>query len=109
MTHEIKCHSKELRSLNWSNTDDRWVITAGADSTARIWDTKTGKLVVALEKHNDIVQSAIFTADDSRVVTVGTDKQLIVWEIVNDDDTNEYKARDVYKVDIKLYFDMAIS
>jgi hypothetical protein len=38
---EIKV-SKGIQSLNWSNTDDRWVITAGLDASAKVWDAKTG-------------------------------------------------------------------
>lgn len=54
-THEIKCH-KNVLALNWTNTDDRWVITAGSDNCARIWDSKTGRLVLVLEKHKDTIQ-----------------------------------------------------
>ena len=48
---------------------------------ARVWDSKTGKQVVELAKHNDTIQSAAFTSDDTRVITVGVDKLIIIWEI----------------------------
>lgn len=54
-THEIKCHSKNVLALNWTNTDDRWVITAGCENNARIWDAKTGRLVALLDKHKDTI------------------------------------------------------
>ena len=51
----------------------------------------------------------MFSSDDTKVVTIGTDKQLIVWEITNDDDgSNEYKAKDIYKIDTKRFTDLAL-
>lgn len=41
-THEIHGHSKNILALNWTNTDDRWVITAGSEGIAKVWDSKSG-------------------------------------------------------------------
>lgn len=30
-THEIKAHAKTINSLSWTNTDDRWFVTASND------------------------------------------------------------------------------
>lgn len=78
-----------MLALNWTNTDDRWILTAGSDNCARIWDTRTGRLVLVLEKHKDTIQQAIFSPDDSKVVTIGTDKQLIVWDIIHNENSND--------------------
>lgn len=65
-THEIKAHNKQINSLNWSNLDDRWLITASLDKSAKIWDSKTGKLVCDLaNKHSEGVTSAVFSMDDT--------------------------------------------
>jgi WD40 repeat protein len=70
-----------VRSLCWTNQDDRWVLTAGDDLVARIWDARHGKLIVEMDKHTEAIMQAMFTSDDSKVITLGIDKQLIVWEV----------------------------
>ena len=73
---------------------------------ARIWDSKSGKLVVELSKHNDAILSAIFTSDDSRVVTVSVDKHIIIWEITQDEATTAYKAAELHRIETKHYLEI---
>lgn len=54
-THEIRGHSKQINSINWTNTDDRWLISASHDQTAKIWDSKSGRMVMELTKHQEAV------------------------------------------------------
>lgn len=54
-THEIKGHQKNILALNWTNTDDRWLITAGSEFVAKVWDSKTGALVMELKGHKDTI------------------------------------------------------
>jgi len=44
-------------------------VTASKDSTARIWDTDSGKEIALLKGHTSPVQSAGFSPDGKRVVT----------------------------------------
>ncbi len=68
--------------MNWTNTDDRWFVTSSADLTAKIWDSKSGKLVCELSgKHSESLTCAVFSSDDSKVITSSTDKLLILWDI----------------------------
>jgi hypothetical protein len=41
-------------------------------------------------------------------LTIGADKQLIVWEVSYDETKNEYKGIDIYKLDTKNYTDLAL-
>jgi WD40 repeat protein len=67
--------------LNWTNSDDRWLITTAKETVVRIWDYKSGKQIIELDKHQDFVLSAVFTNDDTKVITVSVDKSLMLWEI----------------------------
>jgi WD40 repeat protein len=102
-------HKKNILALNWTNTDDRWIISGGQDSIARVWDTRTGKLVVELAKHQDIIQSASFTSDDSKVVTLGIDKHLIIWEILSSEFSTEFKAHEITRIETKNFMELALS
>ena len=44
-------------------------MTASDDKTAKVWDAKSGAEVLTLKGHTNIVISAMFSPDGSRVVT----------------------------------------
>jgi hypothetical protein len=56
------------------------VVTAGADRTARIWETVTGKPLGEPLQHESYVWQAAFSPDGKRVVTASADGTARVWE-----------------------------
>jgi WD40 repeat protein len=60
--------------------DGQRIVTASGDKTARIWEAQTGKLLLTLQGHTDVVYSAQFSPDGQRVVTASGDKTARVWE-----------------------------
>jgi dipeptidyl aminopeptidase/acylaminoacyl peptidase len=54
--------------------DGARIVTASADTTARVWDAATGKPIAALAGHDDSVNRAAFSPDGARVVTASDDK-----------------------------------
>ena len=51
-----------------------------ADNTARIWDAQSGALVASLEGHTELVKSASFSPDGTRIVTASDDNTARVWD-----------------------------
>jgi WD40 repeat protein len=62
-----RAHTGPIRCLQFSPDGER-VITASADSTAKIWNAQTGGLLQTL-KHRQAVNWAEFSHDGSRIVT----------------------------------------
>ncbi len=59
-------------------------MTASTDLTARVWNSDgTGEPVV-LAGHGELVWSASFSPDDTRVVTASGDKTARVWKVVGE-------------------------
>jgi eukaryotic-like serine/threonine-protein kinase len=58
--------------------DGTRVVTA-SDNTAKIWDARSGRLVVTLEGHTSSVLTASYSADGSRIVTSSNDRTARVW------------------------------
>ena len=54
-------------------------MTASWDKTARLWDA-AGKELAVLRGHEDIVTSAVFSPDGSRIVTASWDKTARLWD-----------------------------
>ncbi len=61
------------------NSDLTRVVTMARDSTARVWDARTGERVAVLVGHQDIIESASFSADHEQIVTVSRDETARVW------------------------------
>ncbi len=55
------------------------MVTASSDGLVRLWDTPTGKLLVAYRGHTDVVNSAAFSLDGLRVVTASADGTIKVF------------------------------
>jgi WD40 repeat protein/tetratricopeptide (TPR) repeat protein len=68
-----------LRMARFS-PDGNLIVTAGADGTARVWDSTSLKEVANLKKHEGPVTSARFSANGKLLVTTGEDGLIMVWD-----------------------------
>jgi len=72
-------HNKNVTFASYS-PDGARIATASADTTARIWDARTGAQLIVLSGHVDRVYSAAFSPDGSRIVTASADKTARIWD-----------------------------
>lgn len=63
------------------SADGTRVATAGADNTAKLWDTATGAELATFRGHTDNVVSVAFSPDAKRLVTGSWDATAKVWDI----------------------------
>jgi WD40 repeat protein len=61
------------------DTDGSRIVTASSDKTGQIWDAATGKEILALRGHENVVSSAAFSPDGSRIVTASHDETVRIW------------------------------
>ncbi len=55
-----------------------WLLNAGEENTARLWDVATGQEHLAI---SDRMHQVAFSADASKMVTLGTENWVTVWEV----------------------------
>lgn len=55
------------------------ILTAGADGTARLLDAESGFELAVLNQHNGPLTAALFSPDGNRILTTGTDENVIIW------------------------------
>jgi WD40 repeat protein len=72
-------HGAGVRSAAFS-PDGLRIVTGSNDTTARIWDSRTGLSLVALSGHGGAVTAAAFSPDGRRVVTASDDKTARIWD-----------------------------
>lgn len=72
--HEATIHQAEF------SPDGQWIISAGWDKTARIWQAATGQMVKVL-LHQEAVSSVAFGADGARVATATWNGMAQIWQV----------------------------
>jgi WD40 repeat protein len=75
----IPAHTGPVRGLAFSPDGTR-LATAGGDRTARVWEAATGRELVALHGHRDIIWRIAFSPDGTRLATASQDYMLKVWD-----------------------------
>jgi hypothetical protein len=60
--------------------DDARILTGSGDSTAKVWDARTGTPQLELKGHTGAVTSVAFSPDGARVVTGSLDQTARVWD-----------------------------
>ena len=58
----------------------QWVVTTSADTTARLWDWRTGQPLTEPLRHDGEVVWADVSADSQRVATISRDHTARIWE-----------------------------
>ncbi len=76
MTHRDRVYSAQF------SPDGERVVTASEDTTARVWEARTGKPLGEPLKHEGAVASAQFSPDGERVVTASWDTTARVWDVL---------------------------
>ncbi|MCO1574661.1 hypothetical protein M8C13_02670 [Crossiella sp. SN42] len=76
--HSLTGHEGAVRQLV---AHDRFLFSAGADGTVRVWDPVGGRCLRVLAGHAGAVGSVRVSGDGRTVVSSGADKTLRVWEV----------------------------
>ena len=72
-------HSSGVSSASFS-ADGTRIVSASHDSTAKVWDARTGMPMLDLKGHTDGVSSASFSPDGTRIVSASLDGTAKVWD-----------------------------
>ncbi len=79
--HTADGRDAEIDNLDFSPDSLRLITRAKGDAIPRLWDTKTGQLVKALEGHTGPVRSVVFSEDGKRILTLAiNDSHAWLWD-----------------------------
>ena len=75
----LQGHTATVMAVAWS-PDDRWLLTASKDKSARIWDARTGALQRTLVGHQGSVLAVAFSPKGKLVATGSADDSIRLWD-----------------------------
>jgi len=75
-------HTAGITSVAFS-PDGRRILTGSQDNTAKLWETATGREILALHQHRQSVNAVAFSPDGLQVLTAADDGQTILWPAVS--------------------------
>jgi len=97
----LKGHGSLLLSATFS-PDDRFILTASDDRTAKIWDAGTYRLLASYQTGAGGFGRAEFSADGNLIATPGVDSAAI-WNVRRDD-----RSRDAIGALVRCYSPMRL-
>lgn len=77
--------------------DGKLLASASCDSTGRIWDVATGRVLHVLEGHQGFVNCVIFFPDGKTVATGGEDGTIRCWDVATGRQLSQLQAHDICK------------
>jgi WD40 repeat protein len=69
--------------------DGRWIVTASADTRARIWEAASGLPASDWFEHDRSVTAASFSPSGKKLLTASTDGLVRIWELPDSADTTD--------------------
>lgn len=73
---DLVFHQRRVGLVLWHPSALNILLTAGSDNQVVIWNVGTGDILVHIDSHPDIVYSACFNWDGSKLVTTCKDKKI---------------------------------
>lgn len=74
--------NKEKGSVYALAATDSMLCSGGPESTARVWDARTGKRITKLVGHTDKLNDVMISQDGTTIMTASSDRTVKVWSTV---------------------------
>ena len=73
-------HADRVQSVAYS-PDGNYILSAGLDSTIRLWDLRAKREIRRFVGHQDGVRGTVFSPDGKQVLSGGADKTMRLWDV----------------------------
>ncbi|CAA9295450.1 MAG: High-affnity carbon uptake protein Hat/HatR [uncultured Chloroflexia bacterium] len=84
-------HPDRIDAITFS-PDGRYLLTAGGDGIARLWDRETGREVRQFTGHTEELADVAFSGDGKHILTGSRDKTARLWDASTGQELRQFKA-----------------
>lgn len=74
----LAAHTQPVETIAFS-PDNRYIVSAGRDSTAIIWQVSNGKPLYTLKGHKAAIMKVTYSPDGKYIATASRDKTVLLW------------------------------
>lgn len=84
---------------------DGKVIATGTDEGAQTWDAATGELQLRFDGHDGTVSGLAFEPSGERIVSVGPDGAMLIWDTATGDHVTEVRTETGAPIEVDVSYD----
>src|SRR5262249_48154014 len=93
----LKGHGKYVMSIAFS-PDSKWLASASADNTVKLWSRGSGKERATLTGHSAEVLTVAFAADGKTLASAGQDQTIRLWDPATGKERAVFKGDPPYSI-----------
>ncbi|HWY35959.1 MAG TPA: hypothetical protein VNX68_15050, partial [Nitrosopumilaceae archaeon] len=76
----IVASTKEINKISFSD-NEKLIVSCSADSSIKIWEIETGKLIASYFGHTGPVREVSFCDRDTKIISIGVDSTIKLWNV----------------------------
>src|SRR5579864_3893094 len=73
-------HTAWVSTLAWSPDSTR-IVSGSGDTTAQVWDARTGGHIITYREHTDSVNAVSWSPDGQSIASGGNENYAHVWDV----------------------------
>ncbi|OAF66715.1 MAPK organizer 1 [Intoshia linei] len=110
LVHQFKCNQGAVRAVN-HNFDGKYCLTAGSNTTIKLWNHEKGNLLKTYSGHGQDVMDVRGSRDNSKIVSASKDKTVFLWDVLTGKSIKRYRyhAASVNNAQFNFYDNTIIS
>jgi coronin-1B/1C/6 len=94
---DLVAHQRRVGVINWHPSAHLVLLSAGSDNKVFVWNVATAEILTEIDAHVDMIYSAVWNYNGSRILTTCKDKMIRVFDPRTGKALKEFKGHQAVK------------